>query len=151
MPRFLAPTRREVLAVAAAAVAPSLLPSRATAGEMPSARVPTGPGSVPGAPHLPVGFANTFASRYVDANGLRFHAVIRGKGRPLLLVHGWPQTWYQWRLVMRRWRATVRSSRSTHFIPGAVPGRRGALSCSMQSVKLSWARWRASSSRVKRR
>src|SRR5438477_495711 len=44
--------------------------------------------------------ATTSASRYVDANGLRLHAVIGGKGRPLLLVHGWPQTWYQWRLVM---------------------------------------------------
>jgi pimeloyl-ACP methyl ester carboxylesterase len=28
------------------------------------------------------------------------HAVIGGEGPPLLLVHGWPQTWYQWRLVM---------------------------------------------------
>jgi pimeloyl-ACP methyl ester carboxylesterase len=26
--------------------------------------------------------------------------VIGGNGPPLLLVHGWPQTWYQWRLVM---------------------------------------------------
>jgi pimeloyl-ACP methyl ester carboxylesterase len=33
---------------------------------------------------------------------LRLHAVIGGKGAPLLLVHGWPQTWYQWRLVMPR-------------------------------------------------
>jgi len=62
--------------------------------------VPTGPGSVLGAPNLPAGFANTFTSRYVYANGVRFHVVIGGKGRPLLLVHGWPQTWYQWRLVM---------------------------------------------------
>ena len=27
-------------------------------------------------------------------------AVIGGDGPPLLLIHGWPQTWYQWRLVM---------------------------------------------------
>jgi pimeloyl-ACP methyl ester carboxylesterase len=45
-----------------------------------------------------------FASRYIDANGQRLHAVIGGKGRPPLLVHGWPQTWYQWRLVMPRLR-----------------------------------------------
>jgi pimeloyl-ACP methyl ester carboxylesterase len=62
--------------------------------------MPTGPGSVLGAPNLPAGFANTFTSRYVYANGVRFHVVIGGKGRPVLLVHGWPQTWYQWRLVM---------------------------------------------------
>ena len=31
---------------------------------------------------------------------MRLHAVIGGNGPPLLLVHGWPQTWYQWRLVM---------------------------------------------------
>ena len=61
---------------------------------------PSGPGSASGAPHLPAGFRDTFVSRYVDAGGLRLHAVIGGKGPPLLLVHGWPQTWYQWRLVM---------------------------------------------------
>ena len=31
---------------------------------------------------------------------LRQHAVIGGDGPPLLLVHGWPQNWYAWRLVM---------------------------------------------------
>jgi pimeloyl-ACP methyl ester carboxylesterase len=70
------------------------------AGDSSSTRLPEGPGSVAGAPNLPAGFASTFASRYVDANGVRLHAVIGGKGRPLLLLHGWPQTWYQWRLVM---------------------------------------------------
>jgi pimeloyl-ACP methyl ester carboxylesterase len=61
---------------------------------------PEGPGSVSGAPNLPPGFADTFKSQYVDTGNLRMHAVIGGKGPPLLLVHGWPQTWYQWRLVM---------------------------------------------------
>ena len=59
-----------------------------------------GPGSVSEAPHLPEGFTDTFRSRYVDTGKLRLHAVIGGGGPPLLLVHGWPQTWYAWRLVM---------------------------------------------------
>jgi pimeloyl-ACP methyl ester carboxylesterase len=61
---------------------------------------PEGPGSVSGAPNLPAGFTDTFTSRYIDAGGLRQHAVVGGEGPPLLLVHGWPQTWYAWRLVM---------------------------------------------------
>ena len=67
---------------------------------MSSAPTPEGPGSVSGAPHLPEGFTDTFTSRYVDTGQLRLHAVTGGQGPPLLLVHGWPQTWYQWRLVM---------------------------------------------------
>ena len=62
--------------------------------------VPDGPGSVSGAPNLPAGFSDTFASRYIDTGDLRMHAVIGGEGPPLLLVHGWPETWYAWRLLM---------------------------------------------------
>jgi hypothetical protein len=61
---------------------------------------PTGPGSVAGAPNLPPAFTDTFTDRYVDVGGVRLHAVVGGHGRPLLLVHGWPQTWYAWRLLM---------------------------------------------------
>jgi pimeloyl-ACP methyl ester carboxylesterase len=61
---------------------------------------PEGPGSVSGAPNLPAGFTGTFTSRYVDTGGLRQHVVTGGDGPPLLLVHGWPQNWYAWRLVM---------------------------------------------------
>ena len=67
---------------------------------MSSAPTPEGPGSVSGAPHLPEGFTDTFTSRYVDTGQLGLHAVTGGQGPPLLLVHGWPQTWYQFRLVM---------------------------------------------------
>ncbi|MFH9983834.1 alpha/beta fold hydrolase [Streptomyces sp. NPDC017179] len=49
---------------------------------------------------MPVGFAATFTSRYVDVDGLRLHTVTGGEGPPLLLLGGWPQTWYAWRLVM---------------------------------------------------
>jgi pimeloyl-ACP methyl ester carboxylesterase len=95
MATLLSATRRDVLAAAAVTTAASLLP--ATAKTLPT---PEGPGSASGAPHLPPGFTDTFASRYVDTGEVRLHAVIGGKGPPLLLVHGWPQTWYQWRLVM---------------------------------------------------
>jgi pimeloyl-ACP methyl ester carboxylesterase len=57
-------------------------------------------GSVTGAPNLPAGFTDTFTSRYVDAGDVRLHAVIGGDGPPLLLIHGWPQTWYAWRMLM---------------------------------------------------
>ena len=76
-------------------------PAQATGGEGAGRqRVPEGPGSVSGAPHLPPGFRATFTSHFVDAGGLRQHAVIGGDGPPLLLVHGWPENWYAWRLLM---------------------------------------------------
>lgn len=61
---------------------------------------PDGVGSVSHAPHLPAGFAKTFQSYYVDTGDLTLHAVIGGEGPPLLLVHGWPENWYAWRLLM---------------------------------------------------
>jgi pimeloyl-ACP methyl ester carboxylesterase len=67
---------------------------------MSAAPTPEGPGSVSGAPQLPDGFADTFTSRYIHAGTVRLHAVIGGDGPPLLLVHGWPQTWYAWRMLM---------------------------------------------------
>ena len=67
---------------------------------MNSSPAPDGPGSAAGAPNLPEGFTSTFTSRYVDTGDLRQHVVTGGQGPPLLLVHGWPQTWYAWRLIM---------------------------------------------------
>jgi hypothetical protein len=66
---------------------------------MSASPTPEGPGSVSGAPNLPEGFTDTFTSRFIDAGELRLHAVTGGEGPPLLLVHGWPQTWYAWRMV----------------------------------------------------
>jgi len=59
-----------------------------------------GAGTVTDSPGLPTGFAATFTSRFVDTGGLRLHAVVGGDGPPLLLLPGWPQTWYAWRLLM---------------------------------------------------
>ena len=63
-------------------------------------QIPQGPGSVSGAPDLPAGFTDVFTSRFIDAGDVRLHAVIGGDGPPLLLIHGWPGSWYYWRLVM---------------------------------------------------
>ncbi|GAA0343471.1 alpha/beta hydrolase [Actinoallomurus spadix] len=61
---------------------------------------PDGPGSAFRAPGLPPGFRDVFTSRYVDTGELRLHAVTGGEGPALLLLAGWPQTWYAWRLLM---------------------------------------------------
>ncbi|MFB9638891.1 alpha/beta fold hydrolase [Streptomyces spiralis] len=61
---------------------------------------PEGPGSVSGAPGLPARFTDSFTSQYIDTGELRLHAVTGGEGPALLLLAGWPQTWYAWRLLM---------------------------------------------------
>jgi pimeloyl-ACP methyl ester carboxylesterase len=35
-----------------------------------------------------------------NVNGISLHYVKGGKGQPVLLLHGYPQTWYEWRKVM---------------------------------------------------
>lgn len=67
---------------------------------MSSSSIPDGPLSVSGAPNLPDGFVDTFTSRYVQAGEVRLHAVTGGGGPPVLLIHGWPGSWYYWRQVM---------------------------------------------------
>ncbi|WP_429067356.1 alpha/beta fold hydrolase [Aeromonas bestiarum] len=43
-----------------------------------------------------------FQHQYVDVAGQKIHYVMAGKGEPVLLIPGWPQTWYAWRHVMTR-------------------------------------------------
>jgi pimeloyl-ACP methyl ester carboxylesterase len=99
-------TRIPLLAVAAVgavvttAVAQSGKAVQAGSPHMPNAPTPEGPGAVSRAPHLPNGFRDTFSSRYISVNGVRLHAVVGGKGPAVLLIHGWPGSWYYWRLVM---------------------------------------------------
>ena len=38
--------------------------------------------------------------RYAEVNGVRLHYVIQGSGRPMVMLHGWPQTWYCWRKII---------------------------------------------------
>ncbi len=41
-----------------------------------------------------------FRSEMTRVNGIDLHYVIGGKGEPLVLLHGWPQTWYEFHRVM---------------------------------------------------
>ncbi|WP_331756550.1 alpha/beta hydrolase [Streptomyces sp. NBC_01568] len=41
-----------------------------------------------------------FTSHHADVNGTQLHYVDGGAGQPLVLLGGWPQTWWQWHKVM---------------------------------------------------
>jgi pimeloyl-ACP methyl ester carboxylesterase len=41
-----------------------------------------------------------FRSAFAEVNGTRLHYVSGGKGSPLILLGGWPQTWWQFHKIM---------------------------------------------------
>lgn len=41
-----------------------------------------------------------FESGLAEVNGTTLHYVAGGAGDPVILLHGWPQTWYSWHKVM---------------------------------------------------
>lgn len=43
-----------------------------------------------------------FTQDLVTANGIAIHTVTGGEGPPIVLLHGFPQTWWEWRHVMPR-------------------------------------------------
>lgn len=45
-------------------------------------------------------FDPSFEHGTADVDGVRMHYVTGGEGPPLVLLHGWPQTWYEWVEVM---------------------------------------------------
>lgn len=44
--------------------------------------------------------ADLFHHDYADLGDVRMHYVTAGRGPAVVLLHGWPQTWYMWRGVM---------------------------------------------------
>jgi pimeloyl-ACP methyl ester carboxylesterase len=42
----------------------------------------------------------TFSHNTASVNGIQLHYVIGGQGDPVVLLHGWPETWYAWHRVM---------------------------------------------------
>ena len=43
---------------------------------------------------------STFSHHTSFINDVRLHDVTAGKGDPVMLLHGWPETWYQWRKII---------------------------------------------------
>ncbi|WP_433428555.1 alpha/beta fold hydrolase [Nonomuraea sp. CA-141351] len=41
-----------------------------------------------------------FVSSHADVNGIRLHHVAGGRGEPLVLLGGWPQTWWEFHKIM---------------------------------------------------
>jgi pimeloyl-ACP methyl ester carboxylesterase len=41
-----------------------------------------------------------FRSGYAEVNGIRLHYVAGGQGEPLILLPGWPETWWEYHTIM---------------------------------------------------
>lgn len=41
-----------------------------------------------------------FEHHRIDHDGVDLHAVSLGQGRPIVLIHGFPQHWWMWRGIM---------------------------------------------------
>ncbi|MEU1881651.1 alpha/beta hydrolase [Streptosporangium sp. NPDC020072] len=92
--------RRNAMALGAGAIALA-----ATGGAVPPAsaaetgQAERGP-AVPSDAELARSLPGGFTSRHAEVNGVRLHYVSGGSGEPLVLLPGWPQTWWEYRKVM---------------------------------------------------
>jgi pimeloyl-ACP methyl ester carboxylesterase len=57
-------------------------------------------GVVPGDEELAASLGGDFTSGHAEVNGVRLHFVAGGQGEPLVLLPGWPETWWEYRKVM---------------------------------------------------
>jgi pimeloyl-ACP methyl ester carboxylesterase len=91
-------SRRRLMAGAAAIAAGNALPLDAFAQDA----TPAPAGEAPPSP-IKIDqerFDATFSHHTTTVNDVRLHYVIGGQGDPQVLLHGWAQTWYEWRQVM---------------------------------------------------
>lgn len=83
------------------ATAPLPVPPRAATG---SALAPALAAALVGPAGRPVAdspaFARTFTHHTAEVAGTRLHYVVGGQGDVVVLLHGWPETWYAWAKVM---------------------------------------------------
>lgn len=86
------PRRSRRLALALAL----LLATGATACSAPAADVPPHAAATRDDPR----FAGAFRHGFADVDGVRMHYVTGGSGPAVVLLHGWPQTWFGWWPIM---------------------------------------------------
>jgi len=41
-----------------------------------------------------------FQHHTITLDDVRLHYVVAGRGEPVVLLHGWPQTWFEWRRII---------------------------------------------------
>jgi pimeloyl-ACP methyl ester carboxylesterase len=61
---------------------------------------PNGSGTVPGPGKRPMPQVAGVRHSYHRAGELEMHVAEAGEGPPLVLLHGWPQHWYEWRKLI---------------------------------------------------
>jgi pimeloyl-ACP methyl ester carboxylesterase len=44
--------------------------------------------------------ADSWTHHTMKVNGFRMHYIVAGSGYPLVFLHGWPQTSYEWRKII---------------------------------------------------
>lgn len=82
---------------------------------------------------LATGLGKEFASETATVNGISLHYVRGGKGPAVILIHGFPQDWFEYiERSCRDWRS---SSRSLLWICAASVGRR------QQQVDMTQPTW----------
>ena len=94
---------RRVLARRSAAIGLALVGSAAIPPLRPApAQVATPDTSSPATPGTSEAVATVTEVTHHTAfvNGVALHYVTAGQGDPVILLHGWPQSWYQWRRVI---------------------------------------------------
>jgi len=87
-------------ASAALAASAFLLPGIAPEQGSPPAAAQSATAQSSGASTAPRGEARPpagYTSRYANVNGFRMHYLRGGSGSPVVLLHGFPQTWSEWR------------------------------------------------------
>jgi pimeloyl-ACP methyl ester carboxylesterase len=88
---------------AAVAVAALALTTACTTGPAPAQAPPAVDAAVPAvdaATRDDAEFDRRFRHGRADVDGVAMHYVTGGTGEPLVLLHGWPQSWYAWRTIM---------------------------------------------------